>query len=142
MTCVPDLLLWTPEGRSLHHRRWRHVRFASKADMRTLASICPLRAKSQHPVRLIEADLLLAFQCNSGSEVWKSVLRPSARGRRLLRIAAGYCVPLATAASRGAMDLDPANAIAMSATAKIDPKMAFASSHRSNVRRSSADSLL
>jgi hypothetical protein len=40
------------------------------------------------------------------------------------------------------MEQDPANAIAISTTAKIDPKMAFACSHRSNVRRSSVDSLL
>src|SRR5262249_23919661 len=51
-------------------------------------------------------------------------------------------LPPATAASRGAMDLDPPNAIAISTTAKIDPKMAFACSHRSNVCRPSADSLL
>jgi hypothetical protein len=51
-------------------------------------------------------------------------------------------VSLATAASRGPMDLDPANAIAIIKAAKIEPKMAFACSHRSNVRRSSADSLL
>jgi hypothetical protein len=51
-------------------------------------------------------------------------------------------VPLATGASRGPMDLDPANAIAIIKAAKIEPKMAFACSHRSNVRRSSGDSLL
>jgi hypothetical protein len=51
-------------------------------------------------------------------------------------------VPLSTAASRCPIDPDPANAIAMSKTAKIEPQRAFASSHRSNVCRSSADSLL
>ena len=51
-------------------------------------------------------------------------------------------VLLASSASRGPTDLEPVNAIAISAVAKIAPTMAFALSHRSNVRWSSRDSPL
>ena len=51
-------------------------------------------------------------------------------------------VLLATSTSRGPTDLEPVNAITISAVAKIAPTMAFALSHRSNVRRSSRDSPL
>jgi len=51
-------------------------------------------------------------------------------------------VLLAASASRGATDLEPVNAITISPVAKIAPTMAFALSHRSNVRRSSRDSPL
>jgi hypothetical protein len=51
-------------------------------------------------------------------------------------------VLLATAASRGPADMEPANAIAIMPAVKIDPNMAFALSHRLNVRWSSADILL
>ena len=43
-------------------------------------------------------------------------------------------VLLATSASRGPTELEPVNAIAISPLAKIAPTMAFAVSHRSNVR--------
>src|SRR5215831_5175859 len=48
----------------------------------------------------------------------------------------------ATSASRGPTDLEPVNAITISPVAKIAPTMAFALTHRSNVRRSSRDSPL
>jgi hypothetical protein len=51
-------------------------------------------------------------------------------------------VLLASSASRGPTDLEPVNAITISPVAKIAPTMAFALSHRSNVRRSSRDSPL
>jgi len=51
-------------------------------------------------------------------------------------------VLLATSASRGPTNLEPVNAITISPVAKIAPTMAFALSHRSNVRRSSRDSLV
>src|SRR5262249_20811404 len=35
---------WVIRVRSARSRPWRHVRFASKADKRTLASVCPLSA--------------------------------------------------------------------------------------------------
>ena len=43
-------------------------------------------------------------------------------------------VLLATSASRGPTDPEPVNTIAISPVAKIAPTMAFALSHRSNVR--------
>jgi hypothetical protein len=51
-------------------------------------------------------------------------------------------VLLASSASRGPTDLEPVNAITISPVAKIAPTMAFALSHRSNVRWSSGDSPL
>jgi hypothetical protein len=51
-------------------------------------------------------------------------------------------VLLATSAPRDPTDLEPVNAITISPVAKIAPTMAFALSHRSNVRRSSRDSLV
>src|SRR5262245_54395611 len=36
------------QRRSIRPRRSRHVRFAPKADKRTLASVCPLSAKRAH----------------------------------------------------------------------------------------------
>jgi len=42
----PPMTLWVIFVRSARSRRSRDVRFAPKADMRELASICPLRAKS------------------------------------------------------------------------------------------------
>src|SRR6516164_6867986 len=44
------------------------------------------------------------------------------------------CSDTATSASRGPTDPEPVNAIAISPVAKIAPTMAFALSHRSNVR--------
>src|SRR5262249_4893275 len=56
--------------RSVRSRRSRHVRFALKADKRTLASICPLSAKRRH------------MRCSKTAPLFDHLVGAGRQGRR------------------------------------------------------------